>query len=312
MAYHHVPVMPAEVTYYLDCRPGKTYVDCTLGGSGHARAILERVMPDGLLIGIDRDEDAVVNAKKVLARYAPNTRLLHDNFVNLPAILSHLGIASVDGILLDLGLSRYHLEASGRGFSFQRDEPLDMRMNTKEPLTADQVVNQWPEAELLRIFREYGEERWGKRIARGIVAERQKRSIRSSLRLAQIVDRSVPKEASRRSRIHPATRIFMAIRIAVNRELELLAAFVDSAVDLLSPKGRLCTICFHSLEDRIVKQRTRELEKGCTCPSDLPKCICGREASVHSLTKRVRRPGNEEIAANPMARSARLRALEKL
>lgn len=312
MTYNHIPVMPIEVTYYLNCKPGKIYVDCTLGGSGHARAILEQIIPDGVLIGIDRDRDSIKNAEKVLKTYALNIHLFHDNFVNLPAILSQLGIASVDGILLDLGISLHHFENSGRGFSFKRDEPLDMRMNTEESLTAEQIVNQRSEKDLCKIFREYGEERWAARIARKIVGERQKKKISSSLQLAQIVTDAVPKDSSRRQRIHPATRVFMALRIVVNRELDLLRTFLENAVDLLNPKGRLCILSFHSLEDRIIKQRTKGLEKGCTCPPDFPKCICGREKIIHSLIKKVKRPAKEEIIANPMARSAKLRALEKI
>ena len=312
MSYKHIPVMRSEVIDYLSCNPGKIYVDCTLGGSGHARAIREKIIPNGVLIGIDQDQDAIKNAKKVLKEYEYNIRLFHDNFINLPAILAQLNIASVDGILLDLGISLHHLENSGRGFSFKKDEPLDMRMNIEGSLKADDIINNFEERILIKIFKEYGEERWARPIAKKIVKQRQLKAIKSSRQLAEIVCRAVPPKASYKQRIHPATRVFMALRIAVNRELERLELFMEKAADLLNSKGRIVVLSFHSLEDRIVKQRIKLLEKECRCPADWPECICDKQRVVRSLTKKVRRATREEIAINPMARSAKLRAAEKI
>ena len=304
--------MPVEVLHYLNCRPGNTYVDCTLGGSGHARLILESILPDGKLIGIDQDEAAIKNGQKVLAPFLPNARLFHRNFVHLREILTETGIGTIDGILLDLGASQYQFDASGRGFSFRRDEPLDMRMDTRTDTTAEAIVNQQPERDLARLLIQYGEERYAKRIARHIGRERAINPITSSLRLADIVCRAIPKRHHTRRHIHPATRVFMALRIAVNRELERLGSFMGTVADLLSPGGRLCVLSFHSLEDRIVKRQLKLLEKGCDCPPDFPKCVCGKKGVVRSLTKKALRPKEAEVSINPMARSARLRAVERL
>ncbi|MEW6672903.1 MAG: 16S rRNA (cytosine(1402)-N(4))-methyltransferase RsmH [Thermodesulfobacteriota bacterium] len=312
MSYRHIPVMPDEVLQYLDCRPGKIHVDGTLGGAGHALAALKKIMPDGLLIGIDQDLDAVQNARKVLGDYSENVRLFHGNFVRLPDFLSQLNIGRVDGILLDLGISLYQIESSGRGFSFMADEPLDMRMDVTTRLTAEDIVNGAEEKNLRKIFTEYGEERWARQIAQKIVASRRREKITSSRQLAEIITRAVPGKASFSQRIHPATRVFMALRIAVNRELEVLATFLDSAVNYLNPKGRLCVLSFHSLEDRIVKHRFKTLEKGCCCAPQLPQCVCGQTKQVRTLTPKPLRPTAEEIRKNPMARSARMRAFEKL
>jgi len=312
MIYRHVSVMPNEVVNYLNCRPGKIYVDCTLGGAGHARKILERISPDGILIGIDQDMDAIENAEKILKPYSSNIHLLHDNFTSLPRILSQLFIDAVDGIVLDLGLSLHHIEGSGRGFSFRKDEPLDMRMDIQTDVTAEDLVNTLEEDELSNIFFRYGEERWARRIARRIVKERITGRIRTSRQLAQIVCDSIPVKAQMTRRIHPATRVFMALRIAVNRELERIDDFMSHVAELLNPEGRLCVLTFHSLEDRIVKHRIRDLEKGCTCPPDFPVCMCGNRPQVRRLTRKPLIPSAAEIADNPMARSAKLRVMEKL
>lgn len=299
MAYRHIPVMRSEVLEYLNCRPGKIYVDGTLGGAGHARDICERIMPDGLLIGIDQDPAAIANAGIVLEPFAARVRLVHENFAQLPHVLSQLGITGVDGILLDLGLSLNQLENSGRGFSFQREEPLDMRMDPRAPETAADLVNGLAEDELRRIFQEYGEEHFSGRIARVIAAERRRAPVQTSGELARLVCAAVPGRTSGRSRIHPATRVFMALRIAVNRELERLEEFLDQVPHCLNREGRLCILAFHSLEDRIVKQTFRALERGA-------------DAAIRVLTKRPLVPRDEEVAANPRARSAKLRAAERL
>ncbi len=311
MQYRHVPVMVKEVIDYLNCSSGKAYVDGTLGGGGHARAILDAIGAEGCLVGIDRDPDAIAYAGKSFHRYKPNVQIFHDNYTNLPQILSRLHITGVDGILLDLGLSLYQLEGSGRGFSFMREEPLDMRMNPEQGRTAEAIVNRLSEKELADIIGRYGEESWAFRIAKSIVAARRQQAIRSSLQLAEVVKKAIPAR-HRRGRIHPATRTFQAIRIAVNQELEALERFLDEAVNFLNPGGRLCILSFHSLEDRIVKERFKALARGCNCPPHFPMCVCGKTPQVSILTKKPVRPGQAEVQANPKARSARLRAAERL
>ncbi len=310
--FKHIPVMLPQALCYLNCIPGKIYVDCTLGGSGHAGAICKKIIPKGIFIGIDQDIDAVRNAKKVLKPFNLTIHLFHDNFIYLPELLQQLKIDAVDGILLDLGISLHQLESSGRGFSFNKDEPLDMRMNLKSRTTAEDLINSMDEKNLKKIFYKFGEERRAGQIAKRIVTQRQRKAIRSSRELAQIVRDAVPKKVSFKQKIHPATRTFMALRIAVNRELEMLDAFMENVADILNPKGRLCVLSFHSLEDRIVKHRMNALGKGCICPPGLPKCACNKKSSVRILTKKVVRPTQDEVANNPMARSAKLRAVEKL
>mgnify|MGYP001823579546 CR=1 FL=1 len=312
MSFKHTPVMLYEVLRYLNCSPGKIYVDGTLGGSGHARAICKKIMPDGVFIGIDQDIDAIQNARKVLEPLDLRVHLFHGNFINLSDFLGQLKIRSVDGILLDLGVSLHQIESSGRGFSFKRDEPLDMRMSTAANTTAEDLINRMAENSLRKIFQEYGEERWSARIARKIVQERRRKSIRSSKHLARIVCDAIPKPALYNQRIHPATRVFMALRIAVNRELEMLELFMKNVADLLTPKGRLCILSFHSLEDRIVKHRLKALEKSCVCPPGFPKCVCDLRSVIRLLTKKIFGPTKEEIGRNHMAISTKLRAAEKI
>jgi 16S rRNA (cytosine1402-N4)-methyltransferase len=312
MSYRHIPAMLMEVVFYLNCRPGKIYVDGTLGGAGHAGAICGRITPGGVFIGIDQDIDAINHAKTALQNYSLHIHLIHGNFIRLPEFLSQLNINAVDGLLLDLGVSLHQLEDSGRGFSFRKEEPLDMRMNIQTRETAEMLVNNLAQHDLQKIFKEYGEERWARQIARNIVKVRRQKKISTSKQLAQIVVDSIPRQAASRQKIHPATRVFMALRIAVNRELDGLKNFLEFTADFLNPGGRLCVLSFHSLEDRIVKQRLKALEKGCTCPPQLPRCVCGQKPQVRILTKKVVRPTAEEIAGNPMARSTRLRAAEKL
>ncbi len=296
----------------LACRPGKTIVDGTLGGCGHARRICEQIAPGGVFIGIDQDDDAIAHARRHLSYTDPRTHLVHGNFADLARILARLDVAAVDGIIIDIGLSLHQIEASGRGFSFARDEPLDMRMDVRAPMTAADLVATLGERDLADLFKRYGEERWAVRIARHLVAERRRQPIATSLQLARSVAAAIPAAAARRQPIHPATRVFMALRIAVNRELEVLDRFLATAMDALNPGGRLCVLAFHSLEDRIVKQRFRQMAHPCTCPPSFPQCVCGRQATVRLLTRKVLRPAAAEIRANPMARSTRLRAVEKL
>ena len=301
--------MLTEAVAYLNCRPGGVYADGTIGGTGHARAILTQTAPDGLLIGLDQDADAIANARILLADQAERVRLFHRNFAHLADVLRELGLKGVDGILLDLGISLHHLQGSGRGFSFLRDEPLDMRMDTRTDQTAADLVNRLKEDELRRIFQEYGEERWSGRIARRIVHARRNQPIRSSGELARLVRAAVP--VGGRVRIHPATRVFMALRIAVNDELVRLSEFLDQVPEMLNPGGRLCVLSFHSLEDRIVKRHLKAMEKRNRRDPWLQDGG-GPEGTLKILTRKVVRPGPDEIAANPMARSTKLRAAERV
>lgn len=312
MAFRHTSAMLQEVMTCLACKPGGIYVDCTLGGAGHARAICERIQPDGLFIGIDQDQDAIDNARTALEPYTANIRLFHDTFTRLPDFLTQLQLDAVQGILLDLGLSQHQLEASGRGFTFQKDEPLDMRMDTRNPNRAQDLIADLSEKDLVHLFYLYGEERWSKRIARAIVEARAKTPIRMTGQLVAVIRAAVPQGAAARSKIHPATRVFQALRIAVNEELARLEQFLETAVDLLAPGGRICVLAFHSLEDRLVKQRFKQLAQPCTCPPQLPRCVCGGRAVVRLVTKKALRPTPQEIEDNPMARSTRLRCAEKL
>jgi 16S rRNA (cytosine1402-N4)-methyltransferase len=304
--------MLEEAVSMLACQPGKTIVDGTLGGCGHARRICEQITPGGVLIGIDQDKDAILRARRLLPATGCRTTIVHGNFVDLPLFLAQLNVDAVDGILIDIGLSLHQIEASGRGFSFRRNEPLDMRMDVRADTTAADVVANWSEPELADLFRRIGEERWAVRIARHLVRQRRRQPVTTSDQLARLVVEALPAAAVRAQKIHPATRVFMALRIAVNRELEVLEHFLSTAVDLLNPGGRLCVLSFHSLEDRIVKQRFREMANPCTCPPSFPQCVCGRKAQARVLTRKVQRPGDAEIRKNAMARSTRLRAVEKL
>ncbi len=312
MEFRHISVMPDEVLQYLAPKPGETFVDCTMGGAGHSRSILEKILPGGTLIGVDQDITAVTNAQKLLAARKENVRIVHDNYVNLPAILEDLEITGVDGILLDLGLSFHQIEDSGRGFSFRKSEPLDMRMDVSRPQTAADMVGTMDARALAEIFFKFGEERFSRQVARAIVEEREKAPIVTSDRLAEIVDGAIPKRVSAKQKIHPATRVFQALRIAVNSELSVLHTFMEEVEGLLNPGGRVCVLSFHSLEDRIVKKRIKALSKGCTCPPDFPMCVCGKKPLVKPLTPKTVRPTEREIEQNPMARSTKLRAFEKL
>lgn len=304
-------VMPTEVIRFMQPVSGGVYLDGTLGGGGHSLLILEHSAPDGLLIGMDRDQEALQAAGERLAEYQDRIHLVHGNFSDLEKGLDSLGILKLDGFILDLGVSSHQLDSKERGFSFQQDAPLDMRMDTSSGLTAADLVNQLPEHELVRIIREYGEERWADRIAAFIVKARNEESIRSTFDLVDIVKGAVPK-AKWEDRIHPATRTFQALRIAVNHELESVEQGLRAAFGRLNSGGRAVVISFHSLEDRIVKQVFRELASGCNCPKNLPLCVCGRKPLARVLTNRPVMATNEETAQNPRARSAKMRVAEKI
>lgn len=307
----HVPVLLGETIHYLSPRPGGIYVDCTVGTGGHARAILERVGPSGLVIGIDRDPVALDKAWDNLAAYREQLVLIHDNFANLARVLARLGVPAADGFIFDLGVSSLQLDTGERGFSYWQDAPLDMRMNTDQATTAYHLVNGLTEGELARIIQEYGEERWARRIAQFIVSEREKARIERTGQLVEIIKAAIPA-AARRGGGHPARRTFQALRIAVNDELGSIEKGLVDAVSLLRAGGRVCAITFHSLEDRIVKSTFRNLARGCVCPPDLPECGCHEKAKVQILTPKAVTPRPGELSANPRSRSAKLRVAEKL
>jgi 16S rRNA (cytosine1402-N4)-methyltransferase len=306
----HAPVMLMEVLDLLKCGSGRVYVDATVGLGGHAEGILDRIQPGGLLVGIDRDKESLEKANARLTSYAGNCRLLQDNFKNLPLILNNLATGPVDGILLDLGVSSYQILSPERGFSFQSDAMLDMRMDRTQQWTAADLVNNMSEGELAEIIYRYGEERLSRRIAAAIVQERIKAPITRCAQLAEIIGR-VFKVRGHQG-IHPATRTFQALRIAVNEELEGLEDCLSEAFSFLKPGGRIVVIAFHSLEDRIVKRAFRRLAGQCVCSAPPELCICPRQALACLITPRPMTPGPEELAVNPRSRSARLRALERM
>ncbi|UCC18066.1 MAG: 16S rRNA (cytosine(1402)-N(4))-methyltransferase RsmH [Dehalococcoidales bacterium] len=306
MSPAHVPVLTEEVIQALAVQPGGRYIDCTLGGGGHAAAILEHISPGGQLLGIDTDPEAVISANQRLSKYSESILLITDNFVNLKSICYRNDFFPVHGILFDLGLSSLQLNGSERGFSFQHKAPLDMRFSPDQEITAADIVNDYPEEELARLIFTYGEETAARRIARNIV---QERPIKTTVELARIVERGVGK---RQRKIHPATKTFRAIRIAVNKELDHLELALKQAIDLLGYQGRLVVISYHSLEDRIVKQFMQKESKNCICPPEVPICTCEHSASLRQINKRIISPSPEEIKRNPRSRSARLRAAEHI
>ena len=311
MEYRHYSVLRNESIDALNIRPDGVYVDGTLGLGGHSEEIAKR-LTCGRLIAVDRDANAIEASRKRLADYADRITFVQGNFRDLPVILSDLGIETIDGLLLDLGVSSPQLDAAERGFSYMADAPLDMRMDTGEKLTAWLVVNKWPEETLCRILREYGEERYAPRIAAAIARRRAKAPIDTTLELVDVIKGAMPP-AARREKQHPAKRTFQAIRIAVNDELGAVDALMEEAAELLrSPGGRLAVICFHSLESRIVKNAVAARENGCTCPKDFPVCVCGFRQSLRSVGKKAVFPGEAEVSENPRSRSAVLRVAERV
>ncbi len=311
MGAYHMPVLLEEAIHHLRCRPGGIFVDGTVGGGGHAQRILETTEPDGLLIGLDRDDDALRESENHLTSFGARKILRKANFSDIADILSDLGIKKVDGILLDLGVSSHQLDTPARGFSFSTDELLDMRMDQTQEISAYEFVNESSEQELRQVIWEYGEEPMARRIARAIVRERRRNPIRTTLHLADTILGALPS-ARHKGRIHPATKTFQALRIRVNDELNSLRKAIDSGVDLLNIGGRFTIISFHSLEDRIVKNAFRSWEKTCSCPPDMPVCTCRRQKKLKVLTAKPISPASQEIATNPRARSARLRAAERI
>lgn len=299
-----------EVIENLNIRPDGIYVDGTLGGAGHSSCIAQRLTEGGRLIGIDQDEDAIAAASDRLMPYRDRVTLVHDNYENIAEILKNLGIEYADGILLDLGVSSYQLDNPERGFTYRTDAPLDMRMDRENSLTAREIVNTWPEAELTRILRDYGEERYAARIAASIVRRREETPLETTGQLSDIVHASIPRKMREKGG-NPDKRTFQAIRIACNRELDVLQNSLDVMIDLLAPEGRLCVISFHSLEDRIVKTAFKRNENPCICPPEFPVCVCGRKSKGRVITRKPVLPGEEERKRNHRAASARLRVFEK-
>jgi 16S rRNA (cytosine1402-N4)-methyltransferase len=306
---YHVPVLPEQVLSALRPHAGGSYIDMTVGGAGHASLVLEAA--DCRLLALDRDPEAVARATRRLAPFGTRATVLHAPFDQVPRVAAEHGFAAADGILMDLGVSSRQLDSAERGFSFRADAPLDMRMDPTTGATAADLVNTLDDAELARLFFEYGEERHARRIARAIVAARATAPIATTLQLAGLVEGSVPRGKGPR-RIHPATRVFQALRIAVNDELGMLARALPGAFGLLAPGGRLAVISFHSLEDRMVKRAMRDWCTGCVCPPSFPECRCGRAPLARPVTRGAATASEAETGANPRARSARLRAVEKI
>jgi len=306
----HVSVLLRECLEYLNIKPNGIYLDGTLGLGGHSYEIASR-LTTGRLIGIDRDETAIDRAGKRLAPFADKITLVHGNFCDAAAILDELGIGGVDGMLFDLGVSSPQLDEAQRGFSYQQDAPLDMRMDGTAALTAWDVVNTWDENRLNRILWDYGEERYARRITGAILKRREQKPIESTLELVDVIKSAMPAAALREKQ-HPAKRSFQAIRIAVNDELGAVAAMFETAPDKLNIGGRLCVISFHSLEDRIVKSGIHAREDGCTCPREAPVCTCGFHQTLKSVRRKPILPTEEEIRENPRARSAKLRVAERV
>lgn len=310
MKFEHTSVLLEEVLDNLAIRPDGIYVDGTLGGGGHSFHILERLTEGGRLIGIDQDTDAIAAAGERLACYGDAVTIVHDNYEHMAEVLCDLGIREVNGILLDLGVSSYQLDNPERGFTYRTDAPLDMRMDRSSALSARDIVNTYPEEELVRILREYGEERCAARIAANIVRERKKKPLETTGELSSIVRASIPAKMREKGG-NPDKRTFQAIRIACNRELDVLRDSLDTMIDLLAPGGRLCVITFHSLEDRIVKNAFRRNENPCTCPPEFPVCVCGKKSKGKVITRKAIAPGAEELRTNRRSASAKLRVFEK-
>lgn len=309
--FSHVSVLLRECIEALNIKPDGIYVDCTAGGGGHSLEIVKRLTAGGRLIAIDRDEDALRAAGARLADYAERVTFVHSNYAMLQSVLADLGIPKADGVLADLGVSSYQLDTAERGFSYMQDAPLDMRMDREQPLSARDVVNTYSEEELRRILYDYGEEKFARNIAANIVKRRSERPIETTLELAELVKGSMPK-AAREGGHHPAKRTFQAIRIEVNAELSSIPPALDAAVHALNPGGRVAVITFHSLEDRLVKQKFAALSSGCTCPREFPVCVCGKKPVVRVITKKPVTAGEDELEVNPRSRSAKLRVAEKI
>ncbi len=311
MEFKHVSVLLEECIENLNIKRDGIYIDGTLGGAGHSSEIIKHLDENGLLIGIDQDENAIKAATEILTNVSNKVKLVRNNFSNLKFILEDLKIEKFDGLLLDLGVSSHQLDQAERGFSYMQNAPLDMRMDNRNPLTARYIVNEYSEKDLEEIIKNYGEERWARRIAQFIVKFRKEKEIENTHQLVDIIKKAIPKGA-RMDGPHPAKRTFQAIRIEVNGELDIIKNTIEAAVEKLNTKGRICIITFHSLEDRIVKNTFRSLANPCTCPIEFPICKCNKKSLVKIITRKPIVPTEEELEVNPRSRSAKLRVAEKI
>lgn len=310
MEFKHRSVLLEETVNGLNIRPDGIYVDGTLGGGGHAYEICRRLGDKGSIVGIDQDEAAIEAAGIRLKDFGEKVTIVRSNYCEMKSVLHGLGIDKVDGIVLDLGVSSYQLDTAERGFSYREDAPLDMRMDRRQTMTARDIVNDYSEKDLYRVIRDYGEDKFARNIAKHIVIEREKRSIETTGQLTEIIRGAIPMKFQKKSG-HPAKRTFQAIRIELNRELDVLKNSLDEMIDLLNPGGRLCIITFHSLEDRIVKSAFKKNEDPCTCPKDFPVCVCGKVSKGSILTRKPILPGPEEMEENSRSKSAKLRIFER-
>lgn len=311
MEFKHKSVLLYETVDELNIKPDGIYVDGTLGGGGHSYEIAKRLSGGGRLIGIDQDEDAIKAAGKRLEPYMDRVTIVRNNYCNMDKVLDELGIDKVDGIMLDLGVSSYQLDAADRGFTYNVDTALDMRMDQRQEITAKDIVNEYSEFDLYRIIRDYGEDRFAKNIAKHIVAARQEKPIETTFELNDIIKAAIPMKV-RVTGGHPSKRTYQAIRIELNKELEVLENSIDMMIDRLKPEGRLCIITFHSLEDRIVKTRFRNNENPCTCPPSFPACVCGKVPKGRVITRKPVVPTDEEINENSRSKSSKLRVFERV
>ncbi len=311
MGFGHKPVLLEETVEYLKISPGGIYVDGTLGGGGHAEAICRKLKGFGKYVGIDQDEAAIMAATERLAPFGDLVTIVRSNYEHMEFVLGTLGIKAVDGILLDLGVSSYQLDTLERGFSYKEDTVLDMRMDRRQAVTAKEIVNSFPEEELFRMIRDYGEDKFARNIAKHIVMAREKKEVQTTGELVEIIKAAIPAKA-RMAGGHPAKKTFQAIRIELNRELEVLEDSMDGMIGLLKPGGRLCIITFHSLEDRIVKTSFRRNENPCTCPPGFPVCVCGKVSRGKVITKKPILPTEGECSDNKRAKSAKLRVFERV
>jgi len=307
--FNHISVLFHETVDGLNVTPGGIYVDGTLGGAGHAGLVCERLNGQGKFIGIDQDEDAIATAKERLSQY-PFVKIVRSNYESMADVLKAEGISKVNGIMLDLGVSSYQLDTAERGFTYKVDAPLDMRMDNRMEKTARNIVNEYTEMELFRMIRDYGEDQFAKNIAKHIVRMRSEKPIETTFELVEAIKAAIPAKI-RMNTGHPAKKTFQAIRIELNRELEVLENTLDTMIDLLAPGGRLCVITFHSLEDRIVKLKFRDNENPCTCPPEFPVCVCGKKSKGKVITRKPILPGNEELEYNSRSKSAKLRIFER-
>lgn len=310
LEFVHKSVLFEETVDSLNVKPDGIYVDGTLGGGGHASLVCSRLGENGRFIGIDQDADAIKAAGERLAPYGDKVTIVRSNYVDTPSILKSLNIDKVDGIMLDLGVSSYQLDTAERGFSYMADAPLDMRMDERNPVTAKDIVNGYSELELFRVIRDYGEDKFAKNIAKHIVNARKEKEIETTFELTEIIKGAIPMKV-RMNGGHPAKRTFQAIRIELNKELEVLNNSIDNMIDLLNDKGRLSIITFHSLEDRIVKTRFKNNENPCVCPPDFPVCVCGKKSKGKVITRKPIIPSDEEIENNSRAKSSKLRVFER-